>query len=184
MACRIFLSEDFDIRHDPDILNTGINQIVILRSPYEAVSSNVERFALGDPEITGYEIGIPVEQNAEWYINKYIAQNLDVYSFFLNKLENVDNSTLIVNFNNMIEDPEQFIKNVSDFFQCSILHQENLAGIKDILHTRMSTDYQYFYPKSTIHNYRYLANKLIHDHPKADRLYKRYTDILVNQNII
>ena len=183
-ACRMHLAEDFDIRHDPDILNTGIEQIVILRSPFEAVASNVERFALGDPEITGYETGIPVEQNAEWYINKYIAQNLDVYSYFIDKIENVDNSTMVVDFNSMTQDPEVFIRDAADFFGCAIIHEDKLAGIKENLHTLMSTEYQYFYPKHSTGNYRQIANKLIHDHPKADRLYTRYTNILVNQNIV
>ena len=183
-ACRMFLSEDFEIRHHPDLLNTGINQIVILRSPFEAVASNVERFALADPEITVFETGIPVEEEADKYINKYIKINLEVYAMFLDQLENVDNSTLIVNFNHIIEDPKSFIQYVSNFFDCNIVNSEKLSEAKEILHSYMTKDYQYFYPKKTTHPYRQIANRLIHQHPKADELYKRYINILVNQNII
>jgi hypothetical protein len=185
LACRTFLDEDFDINHEPRILNNKSDQIVILRNPYEAIASNVERFALDDKSMNlDYTIGIPVEQNADYYINKYIAMNIQVYELFLDYLEDVDDSTLVVNFNQMVEDPEDFVRNVSKFFGCSILHEDKLAGIKEILHTRMSTEFQYFYPKSTTHRYRQLTNKLIYQYPVMENLHERYIDILVNQNII
>ncbi len=183
-ACRIFLEEEFDINHEPSILGKS-DQIVILRNPYEAIASNVERFALNDKSMRlPYDIGIPVNQDPYPYIKKYINMNMQVYELFLDYLDNVDNSTLVVSFNNMIDDPEQFILDVSQFFGCNILHKDKLAGIKEILHTRMSTEFQYFYPKKNTGEYRRIINKVIYDIPGMSILYDRYTNILVNQNII
>jgi hypothetical protein len=185
IACRTFLEEDFDINHEPNILGNQSDQIVILRNPYEAIASNAERFALDDKSMhLPYEIGIPVNQDPYPYIQKYINMNMQVYELFLDYLDHPDSSTLVVNFNKMTEDPEQFILDVSEFFGCNILDKDKLAGAQEILHTRMSTEFQYFYPKRITGEYRQLINRVIYDIPGMSILHDRYTNILVNQNIL
>lgn len=130
MFCQYLMTENLNFKlrwpnHDANLFDKDGLNLCILRNPYQTVASGIE-IELVSMKKQHQDIAL---NNIDFFINKNMDDHIDRYNKFLYNSQNFDyvNS---VDFEFLIKEPDQFLKNVSKKFD--IHFRKDRLSVKEV----------------------------------------------------